>query len=60
MKLQTKKDVKEETTKAEAPVEEITSEKDIKEETAKVENTSEEKSTLEDLSNAKDNKKKED
>ena len=55
-----KKDVKEETTKAEAPVEEITSEKDIKEETAKVENTSEEKSTLEDLSNAKDNKKKED
>ena len=31
-----KKDVKEETTKAEAPVEEITSEKDIKEETAKV------------------------
>ena len=55
-----KKDVKEETTKAEAPVEEITSEKDIKEETAKVETTSEEKSTLEDLSNAKDNKKKED
>ena len=55
-----KKDVKEETIKAEAPVEEITSEKDIKEETAKVETTSEEKSTLEDLSNAKDNKKKED
>ncbi|MFP6778649.1 MAG: 50S ribosomal protein L3 [Alphaproteobacteria bacterium] len=55
-----KKDVKEETTKAEAPVEEITSEKDIKEVTAKAENTSEEKATIEDLSNAKDNKKKED
>ena len=54
------KDVKEKTTKAETPVEEITSEKDIKEETAKAETSSEEKSTLEDLSNAKDNKKKED